>query len=184
MKKLGFVLVAVALLFSVQAAYADFSAGGSCSQLTAIPGGATYPAGSTGGGGLIGGEVTFTLATDTKASFTIVDVALVGDVYEFFVDGKSLGLTSEVEIGGSTRSYGTFLTECLAAGDHTYDLWDITLSYLGLESPFGGGIVPADYSPAGLSIFEVDVACAPIPAALPLFASGLLALGILRRRQR
>jgi hypothetical protein len=189
MKKLGIVLVAVVVLFSVQSANADvsipFSDIYTCSLSVAAPADYQYTPGGQGAfGGLAGGALGFTLASAKSVSFTVTDGFLYGDVYEFFVDGAFVGQTSPVAIGDSSGGYstGTF-TVALAAGAHTFDLWDITLSYIGEDSPFGGGNVSSGYSPAGVYVSGVY---APLPASLPLFASGLLALGLplLRRRHR
>jgi hypothetical protein len=181
MKKLGVVLVAVFLLFSVQSANAY-----TCSQETAIPSGTVYTPGAAGGGGLVGGAVSFQLNTATCLSFTVTDGYLYGDVYELLVDGAFVGQTSAVALNDSSGGYstGTFVVS-LAAGSHTFDLWDIVLSYIGEDSPFGGGTVTNDFTPAGVYLDYSATTCTPVPAALPLFASGLLPLGIpvLRRRK-
>jgi hypothetical protein len=87
-------------------------------------------------------------------------------VYEVVLDGKSLGLTSQVPIGGGTLSTGTF-TAYVGTGTHTVGIEDITLSYIGFSSPFGGGIVPGIYTPAGLS---VTITSAPEPASMAFSA--------------
>jgi hypothetical protein len=181
MKSLIIVLFAVALILSAQIANASFLFDNfpTADVNNAAPAGVTATAGTLGYvGGINGGAVTFNLASPATVVFTVSDLFLVGDVFEFLVDGVSQGLTSGVPIGGSTYSTGTF-TVALSAGDHTYDVWDFILSYIGETSPYGGDVT-SSYSPATLDVYAnaTAIATAPIPAALPLFASGLLALSI------
>ena len=141
------------------------------------------PAGSTGLGlggavGGIGGAVGFTMPFDGLFTLTVTDCCIVGDVYQAFIDGVSMGFTSPVAIGGPTGSSGSF-TEFLFAGAHTYDINDQILSYIGFAGPYGGNIT-ADFSPAGLGVTGTAT---PEPGTLALFGIGLVGAGLLRRRR-
>jgi hypothetical protein len=117
---------------------------------------------------------------------TVTDCCLVGDVYQAFLDGTSLGFTSFEPIGGPTLSSGSF-TASILPGSHTFNITDITLNFIGRPSPFGGGIVPSNFDPAGLTVNLSEV---PVPgpvagAGLPgliLASGGLLAWW--RRRKK
>jgi hypothetical protein len=135
-------------------------------------------------GGGIGGPVSFTSPIGGTLLMTVNDLFLVGDVYQAFLDGTSLGFTSFVPIGGPTLSSGSF-TASISPGSHTFNITDITLNFIGSPSPFGGGIVPSNFDPAGLTV-SLSAVPGPIAGAglpgLILAAGGLLALA--RRRQK
>jgi hypothetical protein len=149
--------------------------------LNPAPAGTTFPPGPGGLVGGIGGPIPFVLPSAGGVSITVDDCCIVGDVYEVLVDGLSLGWTSPVPLGGPTLSTGTWML-ALGAGAHSLDIWDIPLSYIGAASPFGGGIVPLNYSPAGGS-YLVQTAGVPEPSTCLLFGAGLLGLLGLRRRR-
>jgi hypothetical protein len=160
-----------------------FTAGENASQTVAIPAGTTYPAGATGGGGMIGGAIGFSTLggfSSVTLHINITDCCLVGDVYEAILDGVSAGITAAEPIGGSTLSTGDFFVT-VAGGAHSVNVWDIVLSYLGLASPFGGGIVTSNYSPAGFTITVSQVV--PEPSSMLLLGIGLVALGVFGRRK-
>jgi hypothetical protein len=137
-------------------------------------------------GGGIGGPVSFTSPINGIFQMTVTDIAFVGDVYQAFLDGLSLGFTSFEPIGGSTLSSGTFSAP-ISLGSHAFNITNITLNFIGSPSPFGGGIVPSNFSPAGftvaLSVVEVPgpIAGAGLPGLI-LACGGLL--GWWRRRQK
>jgi hypothetical protein len=143
------------------------------------------PAGSTGLGPLgavggIGGPVGWTAPVSGEYQIIVQDCCLVGDVYQTFVDGKSLGLTSLVPIGGPTNSSGTFDFILSAAGAHTFDINDQILSYIGSDSPYGGGVVGSIYTPAGLT---VTIQSAPEPTTWAMMLIGFAGLGFAAYRK-
>ena len=142
-------------------------------------GGALGPGGAVGG---IGGPIGFVVPYTGTFFVSVDDCCLVGDVYQLFVDGTSVGDTSPEPIGGSTNSSGIF-SVFLTAGAHSFDIADIILQYVGFASPYGGGLVTQDYTPAGLT---VTVSETPEPATVALIGIallGLLGFGTLRWRE-
>ena len=185
MKKYQSLLAGAALLTSATFANASITlvSGNFTASATApIPVGAVTAPGPGGPvGGLIGGLINFTDPFAEILTITITDCCLVGDVYEVVLDGVSLGLTSIVPIGGPTNSTGVF-SIAVGAGPHTLGIDDTILSYIGFASPYGGGIVTPNYSPAGLTI---TVTSTPEPGSLALLGIGLAALaGVGRRRNK
>jgi len=112
-------------------------------------------------------------------TITVQDGWIVGDVYEVIVGGTSFGWTAEVPMGGSILSSGVFLVGDASAG---IAIWDITLSYIGSDSPFGGGLVGSYMSPAGLYVTAVPT---PEPTSLLLFGcAGLVGLAYKLKRKK
>jgi hypothetical protein len=154
------------------------------------------PAGSTGLGPLgpvggIGGPYTFT-APFTGALIVKVQPAVgsfAGNVFQAFVDSKSLGFTPQVPLFGPHLSAGTFTT-LVSAGINDFDVNDQLLSYIGSPPPFGSAVstvttVPAAFSPGGILITLAEALPLPMPEPRPLwtFAGALLAICFFWRRK-
>ena len=81
-----------------------------------------------------------------------------------------------------TLSSGSFTAHLLySRGPLYFNVTDLLLSYIGSPDPWGGGVVPAIYSPAGFSM-QVYYST-PEPGTLALLGSGILGLGGLVRRK-
>lgn len=143
----------------------------------AAPAGATAALAGPDGlvGGLQGGPVAVTLAAPGILVVTVQDIGAVGDVFEVFADGTTLGTTSHTPVGGPVNSAGTF-TVAVAAGAHSIDIWDYVLSYIGAgASPYGGDPLDPTYSPADL-LLTINAAAVPEPPVMPVIAFVVLAV--------
>ncbi len=143
----------------------------------------------TGVGG-IGGPVDFAVSSAGTLIMTVEPSVgeFPGDVYQAFVDGSSLGLTTPVPLFGSQPSTGTFTTP-ISAGPHNFDINDQILSYIGFPSPYGSNAtfntVPATFSPSGVTVILEELPSAvPEPGSLALIGAWLLGLGFLRYLRR
>ncbi len=154
------------------------------------------PTGSTGLGpggavGGIGGPYTFTAPfTGTLIMKVQPQVeSTAGDVYQAFVDGKSLGFTPGVPLFGTMFSVGTFTTP-VSAGPNTFDVNDQILSYIGFPSPYGSAqtfnTVFASFNPNALlvTLSEELPAAVPEPRSLATFALALVAFCCFWRRRK
>ena len=104
----------------------------------------------------------------------IQDCCLVGDIYDPVLNGVDLGWTAIVPLGGPALSTGSFYLYPVPGGAYSLNVGDVLLSYIGdpAGDPWGGGVVPAIYSPAGFSM-QVSYST-PEPGTLALLGSGIL----------
>ena len=149
-------------------------------NLVAAPAGATSVLAGPLGlvGGLQSGPITINVARIGTLTVTVADIGAVGDVFEVFGDGVSLGTTAPVAVGGPANSTGTFAFT-VEAGAHTVDIWNLVLSFAGGLSPYGG-TVDDTFSPSDLAVtiaFEV-----PEPASAMLLVAGVAAGLAVRHR--
>lgn len=113
-------------------------------------------------------------------------VGFTGEVYQAFVDGASLGLTSQLPLFGPDFSTGTF-TASIPAGTNTFDINNQLLSYIEQPPPYGSDVstvttVPSSFSPGSLMVTLDELpAAVPEPSSLALFGAWLLGLGLLWR---
>lgn len=154
------------------------------------------PVGSTGLGPLgavggIGGAVTFTATAAGTLTMTVQPSVgqFVGDVYQAFIDGNSLGFTPGVPLFGPNLSVGTFSTP-ISAGVNTFNINDQILSYIGFPSPYGSATtsvtaVPASFSPSGLMVTLDELPSAvPEPSSLALICAWLTGIALFWRRRK
>ena len=97
-------------------------------------GGPLGPLGAVGG--MDGGAQSFLAPFAGILHITIDDCCRIGDVYQAFVDGLTVGFTSVVQLGGPSLSSGIFDIP-ITAGSHSFDVADILLQYIGFAPPFG-----------------------------------------------
>ena len=184
-KKYSHTAVVIAATLSIVAAanaepIFDYQAIASAANPAPAGSRALGPAGAVGG---IGGPVSFTMPYSGMFTLSVGDCCLVGDVYQAFVDGRSLGFTKAVPLYGPQYSTGTF-TAFLSAGRHTFDIEDQILSYIGYSDPYGGGTVPTVFSPAGVEVTgQASPAPTPEPGTYSLIGMALVGASLVRKRQ-
>lgn len=133
------------------------------------PSWATYTEGPFGGGGSVGGVFSpytvyrLTPFTCQAGSVTIdvSDIASDGDVYEVALDGVRLFQTSTQTYPSGSGSTGTW-TGTVTEGTHYIEVWDILLSYIGYDSPFGNVGFPVDISMSPAGVF-LQITCPDAP---------------------
>jgi hypothetical protein len=178
------------------------------------------PAGSTGLGpggavGGIGGPISICGPTSSPAPCAAPSAGTLrmtveafefgdsGDVYQAFVNGSSVGLTSGVPLFNTTPinctvppGFGTppqsnlscgIFDVPVTTGTFNFDINDQILSWIGFPSPYGGGTVGASFSPSGVTVtlefIPGEIIRTPEPTALALLGSWLLGLGLWWRRK-
>ena len=189
-----FLLSGVALLASFGAAHAAVLASGTgtASASIAAPAGTGTPTpfGPVGAfGGWAGGLIPFVSAAGA-VTITVSDCCLIGDVFQVSVDGIFIGESPSAPLGGSTNSVGVF-TPTLSAGPHVLGIEDITLSYLGFPSPFGGinpvtgdTLISDDYDPAGMRFSVTQGIGVSEPMTIATLCVGLLGLVTAKWRRK
>jgi hypothetical protein len=149
----------------------------------AIPGYCTGPLGAVGGldaGYGIGNPIVVTTPTSGWLTIDVQDCCEVGDIYGVGLNGDPLGSTATVPLNGPTLSTGSF-TAFVGPGTQDITIDDELLSWINSQDPWGGGVVPGSFSPAGLN--EQVYFTSPEPGSLSLLGIGLLGLaGMLRRK--
>jgi hypothetical protein len=112
----------------------------------------------------------FTLAGPSILNITVDDCCVVGDIFDLIVDGSLVAWGSETFTGGLFQGSITGLV--LGAGSHTID--------------FGLREYCCDTAQGGFATYEISgqTSVVPVPAALPLLASGLGLIGLVARRRR
>jgi len=129
----------------------------------------------------IGNPIWVYSPTPELLTVDVQDCCLVGDVYGVTINGAPMGITTPVPLYGPSLSTGSFSAH-VGAGWSFVTIDDTLLSYIGFADPYGGGIVPGNFSPAGLSE-QIYSSTTPEPGSLMLMGSGLLGLaGTLRRK--
>ena len=123
--------------------------------------------------GLMADFVSLT-ATINGSTFTFTD-ANIFSINEANGVWNNVSAQSNVTAGGGGHTYR------LGTGGLTYNLQDINVAQIGYGIiTVGPGIVQSAENGQGAEI----AATTPIPAALPLFATGLGVLGLMARRRK
>jgi hypothetical protein len=149
----------------------------------AIPGYCTGPLGAVGGidaGYGIGNPIAVITPSAGTLTIDVQDCCDVGDIYGVGLNGTPLGLTGIVPLFGPTLSTGSF-SAFVGAGVQDVTIDDALLSYINSPDPWGGGVVPGYYSPAGL-YEQVYFTPTPEPSSLLLFGTLFGLAGTLRRK--
>ncbi|MGH7029278.1 MAG: PEP-CTERM sorting domain-containing protein [Stellaceae bacterium] len=169
----------------------------------ASPAGSVWPSAPPSRDGNVGGILNNTaqtscgpIAFNAPINGTLVMTVqpgvgqFAGDVYQAFVDGTSLGLTTPVPLFGTAFSTGTFTTP-ISAGAHNFDINDQIISYIGFVGPYGSvfpppnNTVPASFSPSSLTVtLEELPAAVPEPSSLALFGAWLAGIAFYWRRRK
>jgi hypothetical protein len=112
---------------------------------------------------------TFTFTITQASTLTVTDGYLAGDIFEVFLNGVTLGLTSPTS-DTTSQIYGNYDT---AAADSRWStgVWNLlagtyTVSGFSNTSPHG----------SGTAALRLDTTPVPVPAAAWLFASGIVGL--------
>jgi hypothetical protein len=132
-----------------------------------------------------GSALSFTFTLTKAAILTVVDGAFGGDAFQVFDHGAPLGFTSP---GVNTYPNSTVLDFDASLADPNYSRGIFTL--LAGEHVITGllstSIILNDF-PLNATVGALrleTIAETPLPATLPLFVSGLAALGFVARRRK
>jgi|SRR5665213_1429300 len=139
--------------------------------------------------GLIGTAVcnNDTASRTTNITGTFTDGAVTETVTATVESNSSL---ANIDFYDSTFTNGLgFSVAALAGYELITSIGPITASPSNLTPTFGGGVfTTADgdlqFTGSDSLSFTADVSATPLPATLPLFASGLGVLGLLARRRK
>ena len=127
----------------------------------------------------------FTFELLDPAYFAVTDAFLSGDRFEFFVNGISVGQTSDpttegVQINGDFDA--AFADPQWSSAQILLDVGVYTITGLTTQSPFSSGAAAVQLTTADLGgpEFEAEV---PLPAAGLALLAGLAGLGVVGRRK-
>ena len=134
-----------------------------------------------------GSPLAFTFTLAQAAKLTVVDAAFAGDAFQIFDNGASIGFTPIVQ-SSYPVSNGLDFDGSLANPDYSHAVFSLLAGTHVISGLLSTSIVvdgaPLNATVGALRLDLDSLSEVPLPATLPLFATGLAAFAFLGRRKK